>query len=137
MTTVIPQNGYYLVTVVNNSGVHVYTVYRDKTCTCGRRNCEHVRAVREYLRNGGTRAGEPTPLITSCPICGAPVTRKRHWPRHWWACTEDPAHYFRWRGEVGGIREFLTDPNHPSKHIQAFYEPGREEWLRGLERPPY
>jgi hypothetical protein len=138
--TVIPKIGYYLVTTVDHRlGVQTRTVDRRKRCSCGgtaKRPCPHIRAVANYLREGGERASEecPAPRLpekgddgplsgtpTMCPICGTPVDSLAP---DFWRCPHDPSHYWRWRGERSGVKDFLTKP-HPAK-AGAFYTMSRE-----------
>jgi hypothetical protein len=58
-TTVTPRIGCYVVSTAGPWGVRTYYVAKDKRCTCGgtaRRPCPHIRAVTDYLREGGRRA---------------------------------------------------------------------------------
>jgi len=148
MVNVIP--GCYVVTTVARRQVtSVHFVGKDRTCTCGgnRNNpCRHIREVEEHLRQGGPRAPEPgnngkgkgTPGM-ACPICGAPVRLGNGD----WRCDEGGyRHYWEWRlgGERGArIKAFFTDPNHPAKRGNAFYQMSVEErdtWLAGPRFPP-
>lgn len=122
------QVGYYLVGVDGRS----VSVGKDKRCSCGgtaEAPCVHIRAVASYLRRGGQRAPERAqrppalpkstspPVASTCPICAAKV---QHDGCRWWRCEADPAHYFQWRGEQGGVRAFLTQPQ--AGKLGAFYE---------------
>jgi len=127
--------GAYMVTETSPTfGLHVYFVDKEKRCTCGQPDCRHVKAVAEYLQGGGDRASAAAlaPANTSpaspavpatCPICGAVVQYEAGNPI--WRCLADRAHYWRWRGERGGVRAFLTGA-HPAK-AGAFYEQSVEE----------
>jgi len=129
-TTVSPKVGFYAVTTVDQRwGAQTRLVDKQKRCTCGgtaERPCRHIRAVANYLREGGERAEERPPTFRphednpTCPICGRPVER-----RDPWRCPCDPSHYWQWRGETFGVRDFLTRP-HPAKQ-GAFYEQTIEE----------
>lgn len=124
--TVTPKSGYYQ--------VHDYRVTKDKRCTCGgtaSHPCDHIQAVAVYLREGGPRASESTSV---CPLCGAPVTPTTYG----WRCPTSPGHYWRWRGEQGGVKAFLTQP-HPAKQ-GAFYEQTpaeRDAFLAQAQRRMY
>jgi len=145
---VIPQVGRYIVYTVEASGFHTQQVSKDKCCTCGgtaTHPCAHIHAVADYLRQGGRPApekGEPTaplhcvqeeskelppstaPLTPPpcCPICGGEITMRGP---VLWRCSNSPGHYWRWRGEQSGVRDFLTRP-HPNKQ-GAVYEQTVEE----------
>lgn len=140
-----PGNGVYLVTEMTRGHLRVFVVGKDKACTCGgsaNERCRHVEAVASHLRRGGQRAPEkwsdPTPPSTPsppvvCPICGAPV----EYSGALWRCSEDGSHYWQWRGERSGVKDFLTQP-HPAKQ-GAFYEQTPEErmaFLAAVQRPP-
>ena len=131
--TVKPQVGHYIVSVVDRLGVRIHHVTKDKRCTCGgspKRQCSHIRAVANYLNEGGRRAQEDKALAVrekdsggpgtpTCPICGASVRSQDH---DRWRCPRDSTHYWKWRGERNGsaIRRFFTRP-HPAKQ-GVFYE---------------
>jgi len=129
-----PSNGVYLVTEMTQGHLRVFVVGKDKSCTCGgsaNKQCCHVKAVASHLRRGGQRAPEkhtadpappspPSPM--ACPICGAGVQKE---DGSFWRCSEDSSHYWQWRGERSGIKDFLTKP-HPAKQ-GAFYEQTAEE----------
>jgi len=117
----------------------VFIVGKDKSCTCGgtaHKQCHHIEAVTKHLRQGGGRAPEkvekrndPTPIpsmLKVCPICGAPVEYRGSL----WHCSEDSSHYWQWRGEKSGIKDFLTKP-HPAKQ-GAYYEQTPEEHITFL-----
>ena len=153
-TVVTPKIGFYVVTVVDRScGVQMRFVGKDKQCSCGgnaQRPCRHVRAVTNYLRQGGKRApetseegftlrlcdkpddGPPPGTPMCCPLCGATV--EQHGP-DFWRCPKDPSHYWRWRGERdgGAIKNFLTQRSHPSKQ-SPFYTMAPEERDSFLEQ---
>jgi hypothetical protein len=106
----------------------VHYVDKAKCCTCGGTadcRCEHINAVAAYLRGGGERARALAPggIPVACPICGTDVQSMAGSPI--WRCPADPAHYWQWRGEAGGVRAFLTGA-HPAK-AGAFYEQTSEE----------
>ena len=129
-----PQPGHYLVTEMGQAGVRSYRVGKDKSCTCGAcgdgnghgPTCRHVRAVRQYLEDGGSRAPETAtgegiePRLQQrmdCPVCGAPVLRKRPYRNQYtgrlqeqWACPEDPAHYWHWRRSAAQARAANPTP---------------------------
>jgi hypothetical protein len=110
------------------SGHEVHYVDKTKCCTCGGTGdlrCEHIDAVARYLQSGGKRARalEPGEVPIACPLCGAGVQSRAGSPI--WRCPADPAHYWQWRGEEGGVRAFLTGA-HPAK-AGAFYEQTSEE----------
>lgn len=54
-TTVKVDGCSYLVTDAQNK---THTVEKDRTCSCGKANCWHVRQVREYLNHGGEKASD-------------------------------------------------------------------------------
>lgn len=102
----------------------VFVVDKAKSCSCGgsvSNQCCHIKAVSDHLHCGGERAPEKD-IDTSpsssmvCPICGAAVQG----PRSFWRCSEDSSHYWQWRGEQFGVKDFLTKP-HPNK-LGTFYE---------------
>ena len=130
-----PVVGAYTVTEIGQQGgSRAFVVGKDKSCTCGgngNSQCRHVKAVTEHLRRGGERAAEKqagaTPVSPSpsspmvCPVCGA-VVQGDH---TFWRCSEDSSHYWQWRGERSGVKDFLTKP-HPAKR-GPFYEQTHEE----------
>ncbi len=139
-----PGKGVYLVTEMTRGRLRVFVVGKDKSCTCGgsaNKQCRHIEAVAKYLRLGGQRASErvekrndPVPIpsmLKVCPICGAPVEYRGSL----WRCSEDSSHYWQWRGEQSGVKDFLTRP-HPAKQ-GAYYEQTVEErltFLAGAQR---
>jgi hypothetical protein len=148
--TVAARTGYYLVTVIDQRlGLRTYSVDKEKRCSCGgtaKRPCRHIRAVAAYLRQGGRRAPEKDPMLhvretrqgsppsggpapLTCPICGTPVETQGI---GFWRCPKDATHYWQWRGEQSGIRDFMTKP-HPSKQ-GAFYAMSIEEREAFLEQ---
>jgi hypothetical protein len=141
--TVAARTGYYCVTVIDRLlGLRTYTVDKAKRCSCGgtaKRPCVHIKAVANYLRQGGSRAPEKQPMFRiretrqgsppsggpaplTCPICGTPVETR---DIGFWRCPKDPSHYWQWRGERGGIKSFLTQ-SHPAKS-SAFHSMTTEE----------
>ena len=76
---------------------------------------------------GGPPSGSPAPL--TCPICGSPVDRLGP---DFWRCPKDTTHYWQWRGEQSGIREYKTK-THPGKQ-GAFYAMTPEEREAFLEQ---
>jgi hypothetical protein len=121
--------GCYVVTQLNGHA-RLYTVGKDKTCSCGgsaERQCRHIKAVARYLQEGGERAPSKVGRESStsraipetCPICGGAITVKGVT----WRCEEDVVHYWMWRGQK--VRKFLTQP-HPAK-VGAFYEQTPEQ----------
>jgi hypothetical protein len=148
-TTVSVRTGCYVVTVIDQRlGLRTYSVDKAKRCSCGgtaKRPCRHIRAVADYLRQGGRRAPEKDPMLriretrqgnppsggpapVTCPICGEPVETQGI---GFWRCPRDPSHYWQWRGERAGIDKFLTKP-HPAKQ-GAFYAMSLEEREAFLE----
>ena len=76
----------------------VHLVDQHQHCSCELDTaCPAVKAVAEYLLNGGKRAPE---LLPPCPICGAETFRDRDW---------DNKYTFElgWRCTVGGLSHFL------------------------------
>ena len=140
--TVTAHIGCYAVRTSDSWGVQTYQVDKQKRCTCGctgQRPCRHIRAVSDYLRNGGQRASEkhppspvhetprsstPTVPPVTCPLCNTPVERQILGR---WRCPKNSSHYFKWRGDLNGgaIRKFLTN-RHPNK-MGAFYKMSQEE----------
>ncbi len=139
--TVTPKTGCYAVTIANHRfGLQTRFVGKDKRCSCGgnaNRPCRHIRAVADYLRRGGQLASEERPALQlrekhedtpisgtpmTCPVCGTPV--ERHDP-DFWRCPHNSSHYWQWRGEQFGVKEFLTK-SHPAK-AGAFYTMSQEE----------
>jgi hypothetical protein len=129
----------YVVTETGRGGIRLYIVGKDKTCTCGgtaERYCPHIEAVAAYRKAGGKRAPEatqkalasPSSLIPStCPICDSTVQVEDATGAYpLWRCQADSSHYWQWRGERSGVREFLTNRSHPSK-LGAFYRQTLEE----------
>lgn len=143
MTEVTPHSGYYQVSLVGPHGIRTHLVSKDKHCSCGgnaRRQCRHIRAVKEYLRLGGERAAEGTVEMVrdskpkeappeTCPICGASLSHRRN---GFWRCSKDSSHYWQWRAEQNGgaIKKFLTEP-HPVKRgpFYAMSEQERDAFL--------
>ncbi len=131
IVNVSPTVGAYLVAEMKRDTLHAYNVGKDKTCTCGSSKCRHVKAVANHLRAGGKRAPEkredalpvsPSPAPSmACRICGADVQVDGSY----WRCLRDSSHYWQWRGEQSGVKDFLTRP-HPAK-MGAFYEQTDEE----------
>jgi hypothetical protein len=120
--------GVYVVTETGRGGIRIYVVGKDKTCTCGgkaEQHCPHIEAVAAYRKAGGKQAPEatqkapasPSSLIPStCPICNSAVQVKSVTGAYpLWRCQADSSHYWQWRGERSGVREFLTNRLHPSK----------------------
>jgi hypothetical protein len=132
IVNVYPTVGAYLVAEMSRGTLHAYTVSKDKTCSCGSNNgCRHVEAVADHLKAGGKRAPEKqeralpassSPAQTMvCHVCGAEVQVDGPY----WRCLRDSSHYWQWRGERSGVKDFLTRP-HPAK-MGAFYEQTDEE----------
>jgi hypothetical protein len=152
MTEVTAHVGYYVVRLVGPEGIRAHLVGKDKHCSCGgnaNRPCKHIRAVAEYLREGGEPAANPDAASTIrdskrsgskdslpdvCPMCGAAFKHQRN---GFWRCSRDSSHYWRWRGEQNGgaIRKFLTRP-HPVKRgpFYAMTEQEREAFLLQVAR---
>lgn len=47
---------------VVRDGREVNRVNREGVCTCGKENCPHVKAVRDYFRSGGSQLPKPQPI---------------------------------------------------------------------------
>ena len=135
--------GVYVVTETGRGGIRLYIVGKDKACTCGgtaEQYCPHIEAVAAYRKAGGEQAPEatekalasPSSLIPStCPICKSAVQVKDATGAYpLWRCQADSSHYWQWRGERSGVREFLTQP-HPNK-VGVCYEQTPEERERFL-----
>ncbi|MPN49746.1 hypothetical protein SDC9_197368 [bioreactor metagenome] len=97
MTKVLTSGPYYYVFLDGDSKPHV--VDKQKRCNCERENCPAVKAVYEYLKNGGQRAIEARSLPEKCPICGEAII-----PDHQLdgAYTKEPG----WKCEKGGKHHF-------------------------------
>jgi hypothetical protein len=131
IVNVYPTVGVYLVAEMSRGTLHAYTVSKDKTCSCGSNKCRRVRAVADHLKAGGKRAPEKQEDASSassspaqmmvCHVCGAEVQVDGPY----WRCLRDSSHYWQWRGERSGVKDFLTRP-HPAK-MGAFYEQTDEE----------
>ncbi len=125
IVNVYPTVGVYLVAEMSRGTLHAYTVGKDKTCSCGTSNkCCHVRAVADHLMAGGeASAGEArgcfARLALICPCDDVQVDDR------YWRCLHDSSHYWQWRGERFGVKNFLIRP-HPAK-MGAFYEQTSEE----------
>ena len=130
--------GMYVVNETNRKGTRVYIVGKDKTCTCGgkaEQHCPHIEAVAAYRQAGGKQAPEATrkaPTLTSslipstCPICSSAVQVEDATGAYpLWRCQADSSHYWMWRGERNGVREFLTQSH--SNKMGAFYEQTPEQ----------
>lgn len=114
---IVPWTGYYIVREYKDSGELVlYHVYKDRTCTCGKDDCAHIKAVESYLRAGGERCldkdwrpSKPEP--GKCPICGGatmPSGSKKY--KDMWACEKGGmVHFFQWYGEEHHVKEFMTN----------------------------
>ena len=76
----------------------VHLVDQQQHCSCELDTaCPAIKAVAEYLRNGGKRAPEPLP---PCPICGAETFHDRDWDNKY-------THELGWRCTTGGLTHFL------------------------------
>jgi hypothetical protein len=76
----------------------VHLVDQHQHCSCELDTaCPAIKAVEEYLNNGGQRALEPLP---PCPICGAETFRDRDWDNKY-------THELGWRCTAGGLTHFL------------------------------
>ncbi len=139
MMQVTTAPGMYVVTETGRGGIRIYVVCKDKTCTCGgtaEQHCSHIEAVAAYRRAGGKQAPEatqkalasPSSLIPStCPICSSAVQVEDATGAYpLWRCQADSSHYWQWRGEQNGVRDFLINRSHPSK-LGAFYQQTLEE----------
>jgi hypothetical protein len=93
----------------------VHLVDRQRQCSCilGK-DCPAVKAVAEYLRNGGQRAFDSMP---PCPICGAFTTRDRKWDGRY-------THEIGWRCMEGGLSHFLQAK---AREIQKAISPHKAE----------
>lgn len=81
-----------------------HTVRKDRSCDCPLgEDCPAVRAVAEYLRDGGKRAPDPRPdawvkAPDACPVCDGPAApdpaldHRRH--GRGWRCLADASHYW-------------------------------------------
>ena len=96
-TEVITVVGGYRVTLKGR----VHLIDKQRSCSCGRKNCSAIASVTAYLRAGGQRAPEasvPQPsTLVCCPICQAPAHGSI--AARDWMCTVDRQHYFVWRVE--------------------------------------
>ena len=76
----------------------VHLVDQHQHCSCKLdAACPAIKAVEEYLHNGGQRAPE---LLPPCPICGAETFRDRDWDNKY-------THELGWRCADGGLTHFL------------------------------
>ncbi len=105
---VVPVRGAYLVLPDE-----VY-VFKDRFCTCRKKDCPHVEAVIEYRKKGGRKAMEDDvyEIYETCPICGEKIT-----PDHNPRCKDlfDNAKVAGW---------FRRDEG----KIWSFYGLPREQW---------
>jgi len=126
-----------MVIMSDTSGTHVRFVTKNRQCSCGIKDCQHIKAVERYLRAGGKLAPKAAEGMErewpdrECPICGAPVTYGNLRYPDMWRCSKDSSHYWAWKGEPA-VRKFLTEP-HSCKR-GAFYNMSVEERDVFLER---
>jgi len=92
-TTVSVEGNAYKVVLENST----HLVEKNRTCSCGVKNCRAITAVEEYLRSGGERAPESLP---PCPVCGGKTYRDRKWDGKY-------TRTLGWRCENGGLAHFL------------------------------
>lgn len=149
---VVPQVGRYIVQRKNGSNNTVSRVVtKDKKCSCGgsaENPCSHIEAVKAYLMDGGERAeafervmpDEPggEGRITVCPICETEV----RWAGSYtyplmWRCPKDSSHYWRWLGEKGAVKKFLTEHRTGIPAIDMMTVNEYKEYLDTLERERY
>jgi len=74
-----------------------HLVSKNRTCSCGEKDCLAIKEVEIYLRNGGRRAPDPLP---PCPICGSEVITDRSLDGKY---THEPG----WRCTKGGKKHFF------------------------------
>jgi len=127
---VTPRTWHYFTSEWDGTMLHMHSVNTDKKCSCGGTEyavCKHIKAVENYLKDGGKRATrvEGKVLIRNipetCPVCGhdIEVTFPFRCQGPFWKC-ETESHYWEWRaGE--NVKKFLTIRKHPNK-LGPFYE---------------
>jgi len=76
----------------------IHLVSKNKTCSCGRKQCTAIQAVHDYLKDGGVRAPQP-PV---CPICGGKTVEAPQW-----LDTVNGKKGFGWRCENGGLAHWM------------------------------
>lgn len=76
-----------------------HLVQKDRTCSCGEKECVAIKSVEDYLRAGGSRAPDPMP---PCPICGSKTYPDRD-SKH-----RNPyTHEVPWLCETGGRSHYI------------------------------
>lgn len=142
--TVIPQTGHYLVQRPNGKTLVTRVVDKNKNCSCGgsaKYECEHIEAVKEYLKDGGEKAPEMKKVcpdkqggpgrVTICPICETEVV----WAGSYtyplmWRCPKDSSHYWEWYGDKHGVKAFMLGGRRTG--IEAIDDMGEEEYAAYL-----
>lgn len=144
----VPQTGHYLVQRANGKSLVTQVVDKNKNCSCGGGSdwhCEHIEAVKEYLRDGGEKAPEPKKVtpdetakkenITVCPTCGEKV----EWAGSYayplmWRCPKDSSHYWEWYGNNHKVKAFMLG-NRPTgiKAIDCMEEGEYTSYLDKVE----
>lgn len=85
--------GGYRVTIAGAT----HFVDKSRHCSCGRPQCQAIKAVALYLRTGGKRAparAEDKPRSFTCPVCGAEARGSLE-ARNW-QCAAAPKHFWQW-----------------------------------------
>jgi hypothetical protein len=137
MISITTRNGKYRAIDWSSHGVEEHIVERCGDCSCGSsytEQCEHSKAVAEYIRKGGRKATAfrrhilDIPLPEECPVCKGAVDAEKPFrsTRWFWKCRANNAHFWEWLGN-GRVRGFLTQP-HENK-VGGYYTQTWEEKL--------
>jgi hypothetical protein len=118
-TKVVTISSYFYV-VDLGADVHpqFHHVGKDKRCTCGLGvDCLAVKAVINYLKDGGEQTPEPPagyfPVVPQvCPVCGGdtfyvPLLNSKHRGAGWACVTGGETHY--WLSCITALRKALAD----------------------------
>lgn len=98
-----------------------HLVKKDRTCSCGEKDCLAIKAVGDYLRAGGKRAPEPLP---PCPVCGGSTYQD-------WEHKNPHTHELAWVCNSGGRSHYLQAKakriqenmaKHPRLELMTFEE---------------
>jgi ribosomal protein L37AE/L43A len=120
MLTIKALEGRYLVTLASpQEGLQHFVVYKEDgeaRCTCGKRRCPHIKAVREYIAAGGAPAKSEDAgkvreqlRLHKCPACQKGIVLRGIGTT--WTCSEG-SHvcFFQWKNDTHGdaVRKWLT-----------------------------